>query len=408
MATTKIADENISAKTYWSAITQSDEQTPNSADATTKALLDFASPLLEKATIKSVDDVEHSALFYAMYLYIKADSLVNTQSTLTITNMLAQSAILVALQECCFRDAFWSYGSRVLFEIKKLGIKLNRTVISAFLAQDGTWSTNRSKGDLLSGNIIAVGIYCARLQVLCQDFLGVHASMGGTEEALEKIEVQQELKSPQEIIGYYLENFAIPYLESVGAENATNQMAVFRKYLDQQSDFYIAPCSTKYHLNRDGGLAEHTIHVLMQMLWLTLPATRQQLGACVLTAIGHDLCKINVYKKQYKSKKIYIAEGEEVPTAAYVKEDAGGRFYWGDDWYYEFKDAMPFGHGRKSAYILMGFFPEIGADVFSAVDGHMGDDVVNKNFMYQFAENPMALNVHIADILATYIDEHNQ
>ena len=230
--------------------------------------------------------------------------------------------------------------------------------------------------------------------------------MGGTEEALEKIEVQQELKTPEEIIGYYLETFAVPYLESVGAVDAAKQIAAFQKYLAQQSDFYTAPCSTKYHLNRDGGLVEHTLNVLMQMLWLTLPATKQQLGACVLAAIGHDLCKVGVYKKQYKSKKIYIAEGDDIPEAAFVKEDAGGRFYWGDDWYYEFKDAMPFGHGRKSAYILMGFFPEIGADVFSAVDGHMGDASVNAYFMQQFAETPMALNLHIADVLATYIDEH--
>ena len=146
----------------------------------------------------------------------------------------------------------------------------------------------------------------------------------------------------------------------------------------------------------------------MQTLWLTLPATKNQIGACVLAAIGHDLCKIGCYNKQTKNKKIYLSAEEVPPAGVQVKQDKGGNFYWAEDFYYEFKDSMPFGHGRKSAYILKSFFPKIGEDVFGAVDAHMGDASVNSMFMLQMAETPLAMNLHIADVLATYLDECGQ
>lgn len=406
---TKLEEDIIAAKSYWQTICASTEEAPSVVDATTKAIIDFAIPVLEKATVKNMAQEDHSALKYAMLVYCEADRLVNEQNNPVLSNHLACCALMVALEECYYRHcSYWSYGSRLLFDFKQHGINLKRTLTAAFLAQEGTWNTNKSKGNLLDGNIVAVGTYCARLKVLCYTLAGNNLSMGGTEEALEKIEVGQELKSPSQILGYYLNEFAVPYLEAVGSAAAREEVAAFQSYLSEWSDFYVAPCSTKYHLCRDQGLVEHTIHVLMQMLWLTLPATRQQLGACVLAAIGHDLCKCNVYRKQYKPKKVYLNNGEEAPAAAFIKEDAGGRFYWADSWYYEFSDAMPFGHGRKSAHMLLGFFPKLGADVYSAVDGHMGDPDANSNYMALFAENPLALNLHIADVLATYIDEHEK
>lgn len=411
MAKNLEADNSI-AKTYWASIMDSAEATdkhpatPSTVDATTRSIYNFVHPLLEKTTVQDTSGTEHSALKYAMYLYVEADKLVNNQDNPALSNALASCALMVAAEDACGNGSSWSYGSRLLFDMKKAGIKLSRVLVSAFLAQEGSWE-NRSKGDLLDGNITAVGIYCARLKVLCHSLAGTSTSCGGSEEALEKIEVNQALETPNEIIGFYLKAFAVPYLESVGAVDALKEVTAFEQYL-MQTDFYSAPCSTKYHLCVDGGLVVHTIHVLMQMLWQTLPATRQQLGACVLAAIGHDLCKVGVYRKQYKSKKTYLTDGEEAPAGAYIKEDQGGRFYWKDDFYFEFKDAMPFGHGRKSAYMLLGFFPEIGEEVYSAVDAHMADPVSNPGFMQQFTENPLALNLHIADVLATYLDEHEQ
>lgn len=401
-----LENQRIQAKSFWGSITDTNVSTPCQIDEETRKLLSLAESKLEHATITSAHGTEHNGLAYAMFMYVAADNLVNSQHNHNISQMLIKTSVMVAMEECGCYKGNWSYGSRMLFDLRKTGIKVERPVVAAFLAQEGTWDTNRSKGDLLDGNIIAVGIYCARLKTLCYTLDNIQTHCGGTEEVLEQIDVAEKMQSLQEIFGFYLRTFAVPYLVAKGSTNANAQIDAFLDYLEKHSDFYMAPCSTKYHLNRDGGLAEHEFHVLMKTLWLTLPATTQQLGACILAALGHDLCKCNVYKKEYKTTKTYLTAGEEAPADAYVKEDRGGRFYWADDFFYRFNDAMPFGHGRKSAYILMSFFPEIGEEVFAAVDGHMGDPTVNANWLQQLAENPLIMNLHIADILATYIDEH--
>lgn len=375
-------------------------------NATSQAIYNFALPRLEQATVKDSGGKEHCALHYALYLFVAADSAYNPQKNDEFCNILMQAAIMLALEECCYKDAGWSYGSRLLFDLKKADIKLSRATISAFLAQEGSWDTNRSKNDLLNGNAAAVALYCAKLEVLCYVINGESTSFAGSEEQLEKLEGQQGSTIP-EVIDFYLREFGIPYLQSVGCEDPEQKVEVFTDWL-KKSDFYRAPCSTKYHLNREGGVAEHHMNVLMQLLWKVLPANKRQLGACVLAALGHDLCKVGVYQKQYKNTKTYLKEGDIPPDGAQIKQDQGGQFYWAEDYYYVFKDSMPFGHGRKSAYILHGFFPEIGEEVYSAVDSHMADAVSNPRFLQLFASNRLALNLHIADVLATYLDEYGK
>lgn len=398
-------NENAQAKSFMGAILATDDAHPTYMDADTRSIWGFAEYMLEKGTVKDAAGAEHSALLYAMWLYSTAETLVNQDNVPAIGNKLLQVATLVALEEGYYSTtATMSYGSKLLFDAKKAGIKLGRNQIAAFLAQEGTWASNRSKSDLMNGNLIAVGIYCARLKVLCQVLPQKTPKREGTAGMLEKIEEKTDGKNPEELLTFYLNEFALPYLESAGSANGKEEIQQFLNYL-RSSDFYRAPCSTRFHLCEEGGLAQHTINVLMQMLWLTLPATKQQLGACVLAAIGHDLCKVGVYARQEKNRKIYLKEGQEAPAGAYVKSDSDGNFYWGKVLAYEFHDTMPFGHGRKSAYMLQSFFPEIGEDVYAAVDGHMGDTETVPALMELYSGNPMALHLHIADMLATHITE---
>lgn len=397
---------------FWRSLLPSDE--PNAPasclDQTSISILQFAEKHLDEGTVLDVHGEEHNSSYYAMCLFVTADSLVNEKkedgsTDMALTNQIIQCSLLVALEESYYANLkpHGSYGSRLLFDMRRAGIKLSRPLIAAFLAQEGTWDSNRSKGDLMDGNTVAVAIYCSRLTTLCRSLLGLSNSLSGNEEALKTIEVNAKLETTEDVIRYYLENFAVSYLEAAGSKNAKDEIETFLAYL-KKTDFYSAPCSTKYHLSRVGGLSEHSINVMMQLLWLTLPATKQQLGGCVLAGLGHDLCKIGIYKANAKNKKIYITEGMEIPPAAFIKKDNGGKFYWGQDVYYEFKDSMPFGHGRKSAYLLQGFFPEISYELYAAVDGHMGEP----EMMQIYSENVLALNLHIADMLATNLVEHGK
>ena len=397
--------ERISAVSFYTSLlgNPGDETIVN---ATSRAVYDFALPYLDFALVKDSAGKEHSALHYALYLFVVSDTTYNLQKSVELSNILMQAALMMALEESHYKDSGWTYGSRLLFDLKKADIRVSRTTIAAFLAQEGSWDTNRSKNDLLNGNVAAVALYCAKLAVLTYVINGKSSTFSGSEDQLEALEARQGDTIP-EAIGFYLKEFGIPYLQSVGCEEPEKKVDAFMDWL-MKSDFYGAPCSTKYHLNREGGLAEHTMNVLMQLMWMVLPANKRQLGACVLAALGHDLCKVGVYQKQAKNKKFYLQEGETPPAGAQVKKDNGGSFYWGEDYYYEFKDSMPFGHGRKSAYILHGFFPEIGEEVYSAVDSHMADAVSNPHFLQLFASNRLALNLHIADVLATYLDEYGK
>lgn len=402
--------EKNAAISFWTTSTTATENQASILDATTCALYRMAEAKMADATVNSVAGVEHSAMQYAMQMYIEAENIIGDQKDAQLSNHLAQCALLVALEESFYTGEWLSYGSKLLFEVKRAGIKLTRPVIAAFLAQEGSWSKNLNKGDLMDGNIVAVSIYCARLSVLCHRLDGYPTCWTSDQADNQAEQVKtlayDEVDSIAANLNYYLNKYAVAYLQEKGSKDAQKQVAVFIKYLETQSDFYTAPSSTKYHLSVDGGLAQHTNNVLMQLLYRVLPATPAQLGACVLAAIGHDLCKIGVYKKQFKSKKVYLSEGEPAPEAAFIKTDGGGNFYWADSYYYEFSDAMPFGHGRKSAYMLQGFFPEIDEDVFAAVVCHMADPESNPHYLYKFVMCPLALNLHIADVLAASINEY--
>lgn len=98
----------------------------------------------------------------------------------------------------------------------------------------------------------------------------------------------------------------------------------------QTSDFYRAPCSTKHHLSRPGGLAEHSLNV-----YEVLNAKVKAYGledliphdAVVVCGLGHDLCKVSYYRE----------ETEDGRTVYFVC------------------NALPIGHGEKSLSVLQDF-----------------------------------------------------
>lgn len=67
-----------------------------------------------------------------------------------------------------------------------------------------------------------------------------------------------------------------------------------------ESDYFSAPCSTKYHLPVKGGLAKHSLNVFN-----LLKSKVEQFGvevdvpweSIVICGLGHDLCKINLYQE---------------------------------------------------------------------------------------------------------------
>ena len=70
------------------------------------------------------------------------------------------------------------------------------------------------------------------------------------------------------------------------------------KYVLERTDYFIAPASTKFHSNFDGGLAFHSNNVVELMLQKN---KQYNLGLSTdtiyLTGYFHDFCKCNLYEK---------------------------------------------------------------------------------------------------------------
>ena len=161
--------------------------------------------------------------------------------------------------------------------------------------------------------------------------------------------------------------------------------------LSPKSDFFTAPASTRFHGSYEGGLLEHSLNVYH---FLKDYAARDRVKnvyglnaseeTLALTALLHDICKVNFYSVDYRNSKNAQGVWEKVP-------------------YYTIDDKLPYGHGEKSVYIISGYMRLTREEAF-AIRYHMGfsgnDDVnsVGKSFeMF-----PLAFALSVADMEATY------
>jgi hypothetical protein len=164
--------------------------------------------------------------------------------------------------------------------------------------------------------------------------------------------------------------------------------------LSSKSDFFDAPCSTRFHLAKEGGLVEHSINVYECLKdYLNRPRVKDTYKleysdeTIALVALLHDLCKINVYKKGYRNVKDKTGKWVQVPS-------------------YDFEDDLPYGHGEKSVYIITGFMKLLRDEAF-AIRYHMGfSDTENiRNVGSAFEKFPLAFALSTADMEATFLLE---
>lgn len=154
------------------------------------------------------------------------------------------------------------------------------------------------------------------------------------------------------------------------------------------SDFFTAPASTKYHLAREGGLAEHSWNVYnvfnQKLKTYSLKFSEDSVAICGLL---HDICKTNFYKRGKKN----------------VKED--GKWTEKEVWVVE--DGFPFGHGEKSVYLLRKYI-ELSDEEALTIRWHMGFTEPKESWMQmrQAAESyPVVMALNIADLEAAFLVE---
>lgn len=159
-----------------------------------------------------------------------------------------------------------------------------------------------------------------------------------------------------------------------------------------ESDFFTAPASTKFHGAHEGGLAEHSLHVFYRLKKLCMAEYGEvkDMEPLAICGLLHDLCKINFYAVSTRN----------------VKNEKTG--LWEKQPYYTVADMFPMGHGEKSVFLIERFLQLTPGEAL-AIRWHMGGfDDAAKGYALTgaYEQCPLALLLHMADMMATYLDEN--
>jgi 23S rRNA maturation-related 3'-5' exoribonuclease YhaM len=174
----------------------------------------------------------------------------------------------------------------------------------------------------------------------------------------------------------------------------------------ENSDFFYAPGSTKYHCAYEGGLCEHSLNVYRNFKKLTsiyddLDAICYDEESVIIMTLLHDISKMNIYEKTVKNVKTYCEDGD--------KRDEMGRFKWVAEPGFKTKEnTFVYGsHEMTSEFIARQFIP-LTLDESVAILHHMGGmhfDCAQDNIGAIFSNYHAALILHLSDMLATYVSE---
>ena len=184
--------------------------------------------------------------------------------------------------------------------------------------------------------------------------------------------------------------FLAIYNENIQRDGADDLL----KWLSE-SDFFVAPASTRFHGSHEGGLLEHSLNVYHCLKEIVQQAGLQDTYSpetIAISALLHDVCKVNFYKKGFRN----------------AKDEESGQWYKKE--VYEIDEKFPCGeHADKSIIIIQNFI-HLEPEEILAIRAHMGgwDTAVKggNGFVGKiFERSKLAVFLHFADMAATYLME---
>jgi len=170
----------------------------------------------------------------------------------------------------------------------------------------------------------------------------------------------------------------------------------------EKAGFFTAPASSKFHLNHEGGLAEHSLNVCKTALELRESmvrlddSLRESLdrNSIIIASLLHDVCKADIYKPVMKKQKNSFGMFEDVP---------------GYDLDYS---NFPMGHGEKSVILLLLSGLEMTDDEMLAIRWHMNawdmpfqSADIKGNYNTAKTKSPLLSLIQAADGLASNLLE---
>lgn len=178
----------------------------------------------------------------------------------------------------------------------------------------------------------------------------------------------------------------------------------------EKSDFFTAPASSKFHANYEGGLCQHSLNVFdnLMMLCLNLTSDKGKVkpfdeDTIKIVALLHDVSKMNFYETYVQNKKVYSANGS--------KYDEMGKYDWQAVKAYRVIDAEDrflYGNHEQTADFIASYYIPLTVEEHVAILNHMGGkgvDSAQTDLTPIYNRYPLAILLHSADALATFIDE---
>lgn len=166
--------------------------------------------------------------------------------------------------------------------------------------------------------------------------------------------------------------------------------------------FFSAPASAGHHLNVEGGLVQHSLNTCKAAfaIWEGMKALEPSLDtevkkeSIIISALLHDVCKADIYKRSVKKRKNKLGQWEDC-----------------EGYKVSYKD-FPMGHGEKSLVVILLSGLELYDDEMLAIRWHMGAWGLNQNSFedvrnYDTAqkEYPLVAIIHAADVMAANVVE---
>lgn len=175
----------------------------------------------------------------------------------------------------------------------------------------------------------------------------------------------------------------------------------------ENSDFFIAPASTKWHNAVKGGLVDHSLNVYYNLKSLVKNKhLEEQISeeSIIICGLLHDLSKMNFYEPSIRNVKVYSDNGS--------KYDNLGRFDWvAEETYQIVNDKKRFQYGNheeNSEFMIRCFIPLTLEESIAILHHHGGKgfDSTPQNISYITSVNPLLALLHAADYISTFVDEY--
>lgn len=156
----------------------------------------------------------------------------------------------------------------------------------------------------------------------------------------------------------------------------------------EEAGFFTAPCSTQYHLAKEGGLLEHSLNVsnLAEDIGELLGFENEKLDSLITCALLHDVGKMGQFGKTNYVENI-LKSGEQSKSKPYTSN----------------KELMYVPHEIRSIQIVEKYIDLTEEENFAILhhNGMYGD----LKYTLSGKETPMQMVLHFADMWASRVEE---